>query len=234
MLKTFVFSDRGPRAENQDSYCLVESSGNFLAAVADGVGGNNGGEVASKFAIEVLQKMLSQGERLQQCFEAAHLGLIEKASKLPHLGGMATTLTAINCRGLTLDGAHCGDSRAYVLRGRGLKQLTNDHTEVAKLISEGRLTKKEAINYPRKNVITSAIGTHKELVVQAFQFDLLPGDRILLLTDGVYSLIPKREITNLSVGESVFESYCENLIEMIKDRGASDNFTLLGVEMGEF
>lgn len=230
MFQTFVFSDRGPRAENQDFYCLVNSSDGFLAAVADGVGGNNGGEAASHFAIEALQEELGRGATLEQCFEAAHLGLVAKANDLPHLRGMATTLTAINCIGSSLSGAHCGDSRAYILRGRGLKQLTNDHTEVARLIAEGLLTKEEAVNYPRKNVITSALGTHKDLVVQSFQFDVLPGDRLLLLTDGVYSLITKREIQNLSAGEPRLEDYCKKLIEMVKGREPTDNFTILGIE----
>lgn len=230
MLKTFVCSDRGPRAENQDFYCLVNSSDGLLAAVADGVGGNNGGEAASHFAIETLKEELGRGATLEQCFEAAHLGLIAKANNLPYLNGMATTLTAINCIGSSLSGAHCGDSRAYILRRQGLKQLTNDHTEVARLIAEGHLSKEEAVNYPRKNIITSALGTHKDLVVQSFQFDVLPADRLLLLTDGVYSLITKREIQSLSAGELRLEVYCEKLIEIVKGRGPTDNFTLLAIE----
>ncbi len=230
MLKTFVYSDRGPRSENQDFYCLVNSSEGFLAAVADGVGGNNGGEAASHFAIDTLKEEIGSGATLEQCFEAAHLGLIAKANNLPHLSGMATTLTAIKCISSSLSGAHCGDSRAYILRRRGLKQLTNDHTEVARLIAEGRLTKEEAVNYPRKNIITSALGTHKDLVIQSFQFDVLPGDRLLLLTDGVYSMITKREIQSLSAREVHLKNCCEKLIEIVKSKEPTDNFTLLAIE----
>ena len=230
MVKTFVCSDRGPRAENQDFYCLTPLIEGLLVAVADGVGGNNGGETASHFAIKTLQEKTSDGLPLEECFEMTHTELIAKGKSFPHLMGMATTLTAIRCNGPSLYGAHCGDSRAYVLRQRGLKQLTVDHTEVARLIAEGQLTKEEAVNYPRKNIITSALGTHKNLIVQSFNFDIMPKDRLLLLTDGVYARLTKREIQRMSEEAVSFEMYCRSLIDLVKDRGPTDNYTLLAVE----
>jgi serine/threonine protein phosphatase PrpC len=230
MIQTFSFSDKGPRVENQDFYCLEVLGDRLLAAVADGVGGNNGGEVASRFAIEMVLDGIHKGTSLNECVDSAHHGILTKAEGVPELQGMATTLTALVCNGTALTGVHCGDSRAYILRGNGLKQITTDHTEVARLLSEGRLTKEEAVDYPRKNVITSALGTNKELIKQFFEFDLLPGDRLLLLTDGVHSQLLKPEIQRQSAITPDLNVFCKNLLAEVVNRGVTDNFTLLGVQ----
>ncbi len=229
-MQVFTVSDKGPRFENQDAFCFFSSPHWFLGAVADGVGGNNGGAVASRIAIEMLRNNLSSNESIDKTFSRIHLRIIEDADSSPELKGMATTLTAIIFENSELRGAHCGDSRAYLLRGKGLKQLTCDHTEVARMVAEGLMTKAEAVNYPRKNVLASALGTHKELTIQTFVSDVKPGDRLLLLTDGVYSEINKREIQRSSMEDSNFENFCRELIKTVKNRSVSDNFTMLAIE----
>lgn len=230
MFRTFSFTDKGPRLENQDSFC-VETIGDLIVlGVADGVGGNNGGEIASRYAIEVLLNSVHKGLSLIPTVEAAHVGLLKMAEQSSDLRGMATTLTAVVCDRSSISGVHCGDSRAYILRGNGLKQLTTDHTEVARLFAEGMLTKEEVLHYPRKNVLSSALGTHRELIKQAFTFDVEPGDRLLLMTDGIYGELSKKEIQARSVIEENFGNFCSRLVREVEDRGATDNFTLVGIE----
>lgn len=230
MMQTFSFSDKGPRTENQDFFYLGKVNERILAAVADGVGGNKGGETASRIAVEVFTNKIQEGASLAECMDSAHNELLKIAENTPSLQGMATTLTAITCDQNILTGIHCGDSRAYLLRRNGIMQLTTDHTEVARLLTEGRLTKEEAVNYPRSNVLTSALGTHKEFKKQVFNFDLLPNDRLLLLSDGVYSKISKYEIQLISSQKQDFSSFCNELISIVVERGTTDNYTLLGLQ----
>nr|WP_248320847.1 protein phosphatase 2C domain-containing protein [Caballeronia sp. Sq4a] len=230
MPRTFSCSNKGPRSENQDSFCVESVEGRFILAVADGVGGNKGGEVASRYTIATLLEGVHAGRSLLDTVDAAHSGLLNKADQSPELDGMATTLTAVICDSTLISGVHCGDSRAYVLRGNGLKQLTEDHTEVARLYAEGKLTKEEALHYPRKNVLSSAVGTHRELIKQSFTFNIERGDRLLLMTDGVYEAFSKREIQARSAEEGDFDNFCRRLMLELEERGATDNFTLVGIE----
>lgn len=230
MIQTFSFSDKGPRTENQDFHCLVVLGDQITLAVADGVGGNNGGRIASRLAINKVLSGFYEGQSLSQSLDSAHSEILSKAAENADWQGMATTLTAVTCSGGALNGVHCGDSRAYLLRGQGLKQLTTDHTEVAKLLGEGRITKEEAIDYPRKNILTSALGTSKELIEQEFQCEITAGDRVLLLTDGVYSEISKRQIQELSSAEPDLGDFCGRVLKVLAERGASDNYTIVGVQ----
>ena len=229
-MQVFTVSDKGPRFENQDAFCFFSCPHWFLGAVADGVGGNNGGATASKISIEMLRSNLGLSEPLHETFSRIHARIIEEARQHTELQGMATTLTAIVFENSELKGAHCGDSRAYLLRGKGIKQLTFDHTEVARMVAKGLMTKAEAFNYPRKNVLASALGAHKELTIQSFASDVQPGDRLLLLTDGVYSEISKREIQRSSMEDSNFDSFCRELIRTVQNRSVSDNFTMIAIE----
>ena len=229
-MQVFTVTDKGRRIENQDSFCFFSTPYWFLGAVADGVGGNKGGAVAARIAIETLRANLAVNSSIDETFARIHFRLVEEANDCPDLQGMATTLTAMVFEDSKLRGTHCGDSRAYLLRGQGLKQLTIDHTETARMVAEGLMTKAEAVNYPRKNVLASALGTHKDLVIQSFASDVKPGDRLLLLTDGVYSEINKQEIQRASAEDSNLERFCHELIKTVEKRGVSDNFTMLAIE----
>ncbi|WP_312913501.1 PP2C family protein-serine/threonine phosphatase [Stutzerimonas nitrititolerans] len=228
---TYEFTDKGPRVENQDSCYLNCDDGGIVAAVADGVGGNNGGAVASRIAIEILIDGYKSDSTLSECLLRAHEKILDCSSRDDSLRGMATTLTAAIFKKGVLKGVHCGDSRAYILRGNGIKQLTKDHTEVAKLLAEGRLTKDAAINYPRKNILDSALGTHKELRFQEFEFQLEIGDRVILATDGIYGDLTKKELVFISKSESDFNKFCEAVISRVVEIGPSDNYTLVGFEL---
>lgn len=227
----FSLTDPGPRAENQDCICIEKTEHGTLAAVADGVGGNNGGQYASSYTIDSLVAGFRDKAELAVSIEHIHTDLLERASSSPDLLGMATTLTATTINGLSLRGVHVGDSRAYILRRHGLKQLSRDHTEVADLLALGRITKDQAATYPRKNILSNAIGIPKGFKFQVFNFDLQAGDRILLLTDGIYSLLPKWEIQRHSAATPHFQTFCEGLVALVRDRKPTDNFSLVGIEM---
>lgn len=232
-MQIFSLSDPGPRAENQDSLCVEQSTQGLFAAVADGVGGNKGGQHASKFAIDALLSGFRAEASLDITLESAHTNLLDRAASSPELTGMATTVTAVQIKNTSLTGVHVGDSRAYLLRGKGLKQLTVDHTEVANLLASGRITKEEAATYPRRNVLSSALGIPREFKFQAFDFALETNDRLLLLTDGVYSLITKREIQQISEKSLSLDDLCHSLITLVRDRGPTDNFSLIGLQFSE-
>lgn len=203
----------------------------FLLAVADGVGGNNGGSTASEMAIDMLRSSFCENASLNVCLEVIHAALLNRSSIDPELSGMATTLTAVVIENGVLRGAHAGDSRAYILRGNGLKQLTEDHTEVARLLAEGKLTKDEAWDYPRKNILYSALGIHKDLIIQTFEFHLEVGDRILLMTDGVHGKVPKKIILEASRRNTQFQPFCSAILSEVIDQSPNDNFTLVGVQL---
>ncbi|WP_164708193.1 PP2C family protein-serine/threonine phosphatase, partial [Pseudomonas viridiflava] len=167
---------------------------------------------------------------LTACLENAHRSISEKAALDPTLHGMATTFTAIHWDGHVLKGVHTGDSRAYLLRGKGLKQLTKDHTEVARLVAEGKISKEDSVHYPRKNVLTSALGTHKNLLIDEFSFEVQKGDRLLLITDGIYGVITKKCLVDLSLAHTHFTEFCEDVLRQVDNSAATDNFTLVGLE----
>jgi protein phosphatase len=229
-VQTFAFSDKGPRSNNQDSYCVETKGIETIASVADGVGGNQGGEIASRLAVDSFTKSIAAGLQLTDCLESAHRSISEKAALDPTLHGMATTFTAVHWDGEVLKGVHTGDSRAYLLRGVGLKQLTKDHTEVARLVAEGKISKEDSVHYPRKNVLTSALGTHKNLLIDEFSFQVKAGDRLLLITDGIHGVVTKKCLVNLSLTHTDFIEFCEEVIRMVNNVTATDNFTLVGLE----
>lgn len=235
MIERYEFTCKGPRASNQD-YVLVEHLPGlgFFASVADGVGGNNCGEVASKTASDAVVTALRSGEEsLEECFKVADSKLKELSQHNAGLAGMATTLTCVLIKELRLTGAHAGDSRVYVLRRNGIRQLTEDHTEAAKLIRAGSLLKHEAYSHPYRNLLYSALGGGKGLVVQAFRFDLLPQDRVLVMSDGVYAAVSKRNFRDMSVKHVGFESFCASMRACIEAAKPNDNFSIIALEIRE-
>lgn len=238
-MNPLYFSSKGPRIANEDSYLIHrDKKGGLILVIADGLGGHKSGKYASHYATTNFINKINNIEDLSS--ETFTKILIEIHSELLALGetddskkGMATTLTAIYINSENhLWGVHIGDSRAYLLRENGLQQLTIDHTEAQKLFNDGLLTKEELINYPRKNILSTALGAKKNsLDIQTFTYELENNDRVLLATDGFYNNLHKRQIRDLSIEYSEFSEFFFELLLLCRQTEIKDNYSVIGVEV---
>jgi serine/threonine protein phosphatase PrpC len=227
-MEIFSFTEKGPRNTNQDFFLIERIEDRQYLMVADGVGGNKGGEVASQTACESFLKFMQRGDSMAQALEKTHAVLRDMGGNDDSLNGMATTFSCVEISNLNvIHGIHVGDSRIYQLRNNGIKQITQDHSEVERLLKAGKLTKEEAYNYPRKNVIYSALGMNNPLSYQEFEFDIKIADRIMIMSDGIYSVISKQQFRNLSVHNADFNKFCDAIVSSAAVQ-TKDNFTLVG------
>lgn len=228
----FTFSDKGPRPENQDSFDLVNKNETIITCIADGVGGANCGKLASEESVKIFLSLINDhNDNLKEIVSLVNDKIKAMGEKNIECKGMATTLTASIVKDKKLLGVHVGDSRLHILRGNGIKQLTEDQTEVNYLFKAGRITEEERQNYPRKHVLKSAIGITGELTIQLFEFDIISKDRILLSTDGVHNFITKKDLRNLSVSSSDLESFGEKIKDNLSSKKLNDNYSFILIEV---
>jgi len=219
---------------NQDAMITRHFASNkIFAAVADGVGGKEGGGIASNLAIECAEKELLNDSPLS--FEDVFANIVNvlknKSIEDSVLKEMATTLSLI----IAYDGkahfAHVGDSRIYHLRNEGIRQITQDQTEVALLVRKGILSASRAKTYSRRSVLTSALSAKGDYELISGCFDIKPKDRILLITDGVYGLMTKKEIRDLSVNFSSLAGFIKNTSVQLSSKGLKDDATLIAIDV---
>lgn len=221
------------RELNEDYVIMLRSNSYALVAVADGMGGHNAGEVASKLASLALRdfvfnnfnKYNDKTELIRDAMLEANLRVYEKSKDANQLSGMGTTLT---CCLMVFDKAyigHVGDSRAYLINKDGIRKLTEDHSFVQQLVKNGTITEIEAENHPKKNLITRAIGLERNVIVDVIVVDFNKDDLILLCTDGLTSYLSKEEIFEIVNDKK--EDAVEMLIEIANDRGGSDNISVV-------
>jgi protein phosphatase len=229
------------RERNEDSFGYWESENEEefqrkgrLAVVADGMGGHEGGEMASEIAVQTLCEIYrdsSQSEPSQALSEAlreAHQRIRAYAEEHTELRNMGTTCTAAVVRGDSLWFAHVGDSRLYLFRGGRLRRLTRDHSYVNQLLESGVITSAEAEHHPQRNVLTSALGIGRngasfETSSQAVQ--LQQGDTLLLCTDGLWGLVGELEMIDTVAAHSPTDA-CRILVDKARERGGPDNITV--------
>jgi len=219
------------RAHNEDAVhpeTAGRGSGPVVLMVADGMGGHVAGDIASRTAVEVaVATDAAPAERV----EAANRAILDEVNRRPELAGMGTTLTLVE---LGADGvarfAHVGDSRAYLLRDGVLRQLTVDHTVVNEYVQAGKLTVEEAATHPQRSMLTRALGLVPVVQVDAFEEPLRPGDRLLLCSDGVSSMIDDEEIAE-ALREGTPEEAVWDLVERANHAGGLDNVTALIVDV---
>lgn len=220
-------SDQGPRSSNEDSIALLcNERGPYLFAVADGLGGHFGGEHASKIATDYLKTHVQdiQPPDFGKAFRDLN-DLIISQQVSPELRNMATTLTVAWTNGKTLVGAHCGDTRCVVARGTGIRRLTIEHTEAQRLYEGGKLTKEQFLNYPRRNILDSALGGERQLRVDLFTFELQANDWIVLTSDGVHEILKLREMQKILLSCSTPQDAIDGIRIAVEERGAVDNFS---------
>ncbi len=214
------------REQNEDSM-LVKTP---LLVVADGIGGQEAGEVASQIAVETMAEeapMVADAQALVEAVEEANRAVMEAAYMGRGRPGMGTTLTAAVIDGSVMAVAQVGDSRCYRLRNGELEQLTHDHSLIASLIESGQITEEEAKTHPSRSIITRALGSDPNMVPDVFQFDVKKGDRILLCSDGLHGMVSKEEIVQTLSSFDNPQRAANQLVELAKAHGGSDNVTVI-------
>jgi protein phosphatase len=202
------------RSGNEDAYFVAPP----LFAVADGMGGAQAGEVASRAVVEQLEQGLA---------EAANERIHRLARADRARAGMGTTVTAALVEGDEVSVAHVGDSRAYRLRGGSLEGLTRDHSLVQALIDQGRLSEEEAASHPQRSIITRALGPEPGVEVETRTYPARSGDLFLLCSDGLTTMLGENEIaTHLKSGEDL-DAIGAALVEAANEAGGKDNITVV-------
>lgn len=217
------------RDTNQDSV-YPESGGRteeaLLVAVADGMGGHSGGEVASRDAMDAAVGLAGEQPKVDERIHAANEAVLSHAQADWNLAGMGTTMTLAQ---LTSDGTltigHVGDSRAYLMRDGVLRQLTEDHTFVAEQIRAGRLDPDEARTHPRRSMLTRAVGLSRDLAVDVIEERVTSGDRLLLCSDGLSSMVVDPDIAAV-MDDGTPEEAVWALIEAANQAGGHDNISV--------
>jgi serine/threonine protein phosphatase PrpC len=235
---TASLSDVGRRRRANQDYCaeFPGASGALLLVCCDGMGGHQGGEVASQLAAATIGDAFraaqgDPGTRLERAFKEANRRVRERAASDAKLDGMGTTAVALYFDGAaTAWIASVGDSRAYRVRGGRAEQLTNDHSVVAELLRLGRITAAEAARQPH-NQLARAIGAEDDVEVDTAKHDALDGDRWLLCSDGLWNLVDEREIAERLLRESPEEA-ARQLVNAANERGGTDNVTVQVLALG--
>ena len=230
--KSSVVSDVGLQRDGNEDSALISQ---VLIAVADGMGGHAAGEVASKVAIDALSglaKVLVDSEMDADSKEDLLLGVTQeiddelatRTKSHPEFSGMGTTLTALFLNGSDAELLHIGDSRCYYIKKDKVQQLSHDHTVMQELLDQGRLSPDEVANHPQRSLLTQVLMGDAQIHPMLFVKDVKLGDRFLLCSDGLSSVLSEQEINKiLKAGGDVIS----NLLAAVRDAGAPDNVTII-------
>lgn len=229
----FHLTDAGcVRDENEDAIACWPHDDGIVFAVADGLGGHNAGEIASSLAIEVVGQEMEKAprswpvnKRLKRAVQEANLRIVSKATTVPELRKMGTTLTASAVVGSTLVTAHVGDCRLYLLREGQLTQMTKDHSWVGEQVSYGILTAEEARNHPRRNVLSRCLGHELIVAIDVLTMSIQPGDILLQCSDGVHTLLDESAMLEL-LQSAPPDNACRAIIQRAREAGGDDNLSV--------
>lgn len=210
-----------------------------LAVVADGMGGHEGGQEASRLAVETVREVYDKGFRddpqsaLVESFGAAHLRILNYAEQHPAFQGMGTTCTAFALLHSQLYFAHVGDSRLYLVRDSKIQRLTRDHSYVGRLVESGLVRPEDAEKHPQRHILTAALGAGRDAQVEHAEqgIPVKNGDDLLLCTDGLWSVVSEPEMETAVSGLAPAEC-CAALVELARQRGGPDNITLQVLRVG--
>lgn len=238
-MNTFSKTDIGRKREVNQDYVFVSDQpvGNIpnLLIVADGMGGHNAGDYASKFVVQVLKKELEKSREdgpramLKKAIASANHQLIAESKTDAKLEGMGTTLVAATVIEHTLYFANVGDSRLYLLNDE-IRQLSKDHSLVQEMVRLGGLNAEEAKHHPDKNIITRAIGVKEDIEIDFFEYRLKKGDIILMCTDGLSNMVEDEEIFQIVRSSRDVVEAVEQLIERANSNGGKDNIGVIVAE----
>ncbi len=217
------------REGNEDAVRVDERL--HLFAVADGMGGHRAGEVASATALEALRAAVAAGRPISEAIESANTAVFAKAHDDENLRGMGTTLTAaVATDGNSIVIGHVGDSRAYRFHDDELEQITEDHSLVEELVREGRLTPEQAVVHPQRSIITRALGVDESVLVDVYPVDLDPGDRVLICSDGLTTMVREVDIARILRREHDPQRAANMLVDAANAAGGEDNVSAVVLE----
>lgn len=218
------------RSGNEDALLVDERLGVF--AVADGMGGHRGGEVASSTAVEAVRAALATGAAIDGAIRAANLAIRDRAFGDPEVAGMGTTFTAVvPLEGPSVLVGHVGDSRAYLIHEGMIRRLTRDHSLVEDLVREGQLTEEQAESHPQRSIITRALGIEPDVDVDLYTVTVAAGDRILICSDGLSDMLSDQEIVAAAHGDG--RSAANRLVDAANEAGGTDNITVVVLDVTE-
>ena len=237
-------TDKGLRRSNNEDACYVLKKARVFI-VADGVGGNNSGEFASRTCVDEIANYVETHDVnalkneddikafFEDCIKNANYKILELSQRHEENRGMATTVVVAFLKKSKLYVFNIGDSRAYILHDGELRQITEDHTYVNSLVKAGLITEEEAETHENRNMITRAVGVDHRVETDFFVETISTGDRILLCTDGLYGEMKKSELIELLCQEKTMIDICEDLVETANNNGGSDNITLVVADITE-
>ncbi|MGN1147017.1 MAG: Stp1/IreP family PP2C-type Ser/Thr phosphatase [Lachnospiraceae bacterium] len=239
MLKTFSLTDIGKKRKlNQDYvYTSERPVGNLpnVFIVADGMGGHNAGDYASKCTVETIVEEIEHSYEvnpekiLQKAIEVANERIITLAKENESLNGMGTTVVVATCMGRFLRVANVGDSRLYVV-GEKITQITRDHSLVEEMIRMGGIDRETARNHPDKNIITRAIGAADTVDIDFFHVEIEPGEIVLMCSDGLTNMLEDEEIRMILNGQRDIVEKAEELVKAANNNGGKDNIAVVLIE----
>jgi protein phosphatase len=236
ILRAAASTDVGLRRRiNEDRYALAPEMGLYL--VADGMGGHTAGQVASELAAEAALQAIralegasaSLAEKLRYAVASANRAIYTTARDRPELAGMGTTFVSLLAGEGRAALAHVGDSRAYLVRGGRIRQLTDDHSIVGELLRRNEISEDAAREHPHRHVLTRALGVRRAVEPDLAELTPLPGDVFVLCSDGLTNHVEDSEIAKMAAEGEELQETCERLIDLANGRGGEDNTTLVVV-----
>ena len=239
MIKAYAKSDKGNVRETNEDYFYISNSLDQiqLFLLADGMGGYNGGEIASQLAIQTAKNYIENNfkdiekdrdsiiQLLGSSMEYANMVVYEKAKENPELQGMGTTLEICLIYNNKAYIGHVGDSRIYRVRKQFIRKLTQDHSYVQKLEKEGTITKEQAEHHPQKNMLMKALGCNAFVEPDVMVKGFLKDDILIMCSDGLSNMVDQQTIYEMA--SKNIEQATKDLVQLAKDRGGYDNITVV-------
>lgn len=241
-MRVWGITDTGlVRKENQDAYFTTVVKEFQIGVVCDGMGGTNGGQVASRIAVDCFRREIAAalqsdmtpqqvGQTMSYAASLAHTAIRKTAQEVAEYEKMGTTLVGAVCRKDMAVICNIGDSRAYHITKRGIEQISRDHSVVESMIENGEITQAQAKHHPNRNLITRALGPDMEAKADIFSLPWREGEFILLCTDGLVNTVSDQEILFEVIHSAELDGCLERLLEVAKSHGAPDNVTAVLIE----
>lgn len=236
-MEHYEMSDIGRlREQNQDSYSVSENGKYPVFVLCDGMGGHRAGEIASSEAaadiVKTMEELMTEDDgnlfvKITSAVSHANTHVYSMSLEDPACDGMGTTcdVCVVSPEGVHI--GHVGDSRVYIFNGRGLYQVTKDHSLVEEMIDQGRLSRDDALTYEQRNYITRALGTQPTIQTDTYLVAFKPGDIILMCSDGLTNMVAEIDIAYILNENTDLKEKARRLVELANDNGGQDNITVV-------